>query len=76
MTTSPFHTHRKDLDALAAADRRRALAPRTGADFASNDYLALAGSYALNEALAAGLQRGLPAGSGGSTGRCRMAPTR
>ena len=66
MTASPFHAHRKDLDALAAADRRRALAPRAGADFASNDYLALAGSYALNEALAAGLQRGLPAGSGGS----------
>jgi len=64
--TTPFHTHRADLAALAADDRRRALAPRTGIDFASNDYLALAGSYALGEALAAGLERGLPAGSGGS----------
>lgn len=66
MTGGFFHTHRADLAALAADDRRRALAPRTGIDFASNDYLALAGSYALNEALAAGLERGLPAGSGGS----------
>lgn len=63
---SPFHAHRKDLAGLASADRRRALAPRTGIDFASNDYLALAGSYALGEAIAAGLDRGLPAGSGGS----------
>ena len=63
---SPFAAHRKDLAALAADDRRRALSPRTGADFASNDYLALAGSYALAEALATGLERGLPAGSGGS----------
>ncbi|WP_428682562.1 8-amino-7-oxononanoate synthase [Sphingopyxis sp.] len=63
---SPFAAHRKDLAALAADDRRRTLSPRTGADFASNDYLALAGSYALGEALAIGLERGLPAGSGGS----------
>ena len=61
-----FTAHRADLEALAADDRRRALAPRTGHDFASNDYLGLAGSYALNEAVAQGLQRGLPAGSGGS----------
>ena len=61
-----FTAHRADLEALAADDRRRALAPRTGHDFASNDYLGLAGSYALNEAFAQGLQRGLPAGSGGS----------
>ncbi|MBA3941157.1 MAG: 8-amino-7-oxononanoate synthase [Sphingopyxis sp.] len=64
--TKLFQTHRADLASLAAEDRRRTLAPRTGVDFASNDYLALAGSYALNEALARGLQRGLPAGSGGS----------
>lgn len=64
--TSPFTAHRADLASLAAENRRRALAPRTGIDFASNDYLALAGSYALNEALVQGLDRGLPAGSGGS----------
>ncbi|MBY4636451.1 8-amino-7-oxononanoate synthase [Sphingopyxis sp. XHP0097] len=64
--TPPFAPHRADLAALAADDRRRALAPRTGIDFASNDYLALAGSYALAEALAEGAARGIPAGSGGS----------
>src|SRR3546814_17358566 len=62
----PFAVHRADLTALAAEDRRRALTPRTGIDFASNDYLGLAGSAALRDALAAGIARGLPAGSGGS----------
>jgi len=62
----PFAAHRADLEALAAENRRRVLAARTGIDFASNDYLALAGSCALGEALAQGLERGLPAGSGGS----------
>ncbi|SKB25115.1 8-amino-7-oxononanoate synthase [Sphingopyxis flava] len=62
----PFRAHRANLAALAAEDRRRSLSPRKGVDFASNDYLALAGSYALSEALAAGLERGIPAGSGGS----------
>jgi 8-amino-7-oxononanoate synthase len=64
--TPPFAPHRADLAALAADDRRRALAPRTGIDFASNDYLALAGSDALAKALAEGAARGIPAGSGGS----------
>ena len=64
---SPFFTaHRKDLAALAGEDRLRALAPRAGRDFASNDYLGLANSDALRTALAAGIERGLPAGSGGS----------
>src|SRR3546814_18841727 len=62
----PFAVHRADLTALAAEDRRRALPPRTGIDFASTDYLGLAGSPALRDALADGLARGLPAGSGGS----------
>ena len=62
----PFDSHRKDLDALAAQSRRRALAPRAGRDFASNDYLGLADSEALRAALTAGIERGLPAGSGGS----------
>lgn len=66
MANSPFSTHRKNLQALAAETRLRALAPRTGIDFASNDYLGLADSEALREALTAGIERGLPAGSGGS----------
>ncbi|BBB12433.1 8-amino-7-oxononanoate synthase [Sphingopyxis sp. FD7] len=66
MPNSPFDTHRRDLAALSAQSRRRALAPRTGRDFASNDYLGLASSDALRAALAAGIERGLPVGSGGS----------
>ena len=62
----PFTAHRADLAALAELGRRRALAPRAGRDFASNDYLGLAASDALRDALAAGIERGLPAGSGGS----------
>ncbi len=62
----PFDTHRADLAALTEQTRRRALAPCAGRDFASNDYLGLANSDALRTALTAGIERGLPAGSGGS----------
>lgn len=58
--------HTAHLDALAAMGRRRALAPRLGVDFASNDYLALAGSADLGSAVSAALARGVPVGSGGS----------
>lgn len=64
--SKPFDTHRADLAALTDQSRRRALAPRTGRDFASNDYLGLANSDVLRAALTAGIERGLPAGSGGS----------
>lgn len=56
----------EDLASLAARDRLRALAPRAGIDFASNDYLALAESPELAEAAAAALARGVPVGAGGS----------
>ncbi|MEO1206313.1 MAG: 8-amino-7-oxononanoate synthase [Pseudomonadota bacterium] len=56
--------------ALKALDRRgrlRSLAPRTGLDFASNDYLGLASSPAMREAIThAILQDGVDIGSGGS----------
>ena len=58
--------HLADLAALASRDRLRALAPRAGVDFASNDYLALAESPELAEAAAAALARGVPVGAGGS----------
>lgn len=58
--------HKADLDTLAAIGRRRALAPRDGIDFASNDYLALAGSPRLARAAAEAIARGVPVGSGGS----------
>jgi len=57
---------RADLAALAASGRGRALAPRAGVDFASNDYLGLAGSDALRAGARAALDRGVPLGSGGS----------
>ncbi|NOD34373.1 MULTISPECIES: 8-amino-7-oxononanoate synthase [unclassified Ruegeria] len=54
------------LDALEARHRRRALIPAQGLDFASNDYLGLAGSKLLQDAAKAALARGVPVGSGGS----------
>ena len=58
--------HTRDLAGLATRDRLRALRPRTGVDFASNDYLGLAESPALREAVAEALARGVPVGAGGS----------
>ncbi|MGX7927115.1 8-amino-7-oxononanoate synthase [Tsuneonella sp. HG094] len=55
-----------DLDRLRKADRLRSLRPREGIDFASNDYLALAQSERLRDAVASALARGVPIGSGGS----------
>lgn len=55
-----------DLDALSARHRRRTLAPRTGYDFASNDYLGLAGSLEMRGIVADALARGVPVGAGGS----------
>ena len=61
-----FADHVGDLANLAAADRRRTLAPRRGIDFASNDYLGLAGSDRLRASMIEALSRGVPVGSGGS----------
>lgn len=61
-----FPRHAAALAALAARDRRRALQPAAGADFASNDYLGLAGSDLLARAALAALARGVPVGAGGS----------
>jgi len=61
-----WQRHHDDLTALAARGRRRALVPRQGRDFASNDYLALSASPRLRDAIGAALARGVPAGSGGS----------
>ena len=68
MTTGPqpFLSHAAALDALAAKDRLRALTSTRGRDFTSNDYLALAQSPALADAVAAALARGVPLGAGGS----------
>ncbi len=58
--------HRGDLERLQNAGRYRSLTPRTGIDFASNDYLGLANNQRLRDAVAAALDRGLAVGSGGS----------
>lgn len=63
---SVFEALASDLQRLDAVSRRRRLIPRTGTDFSSNDYLALAGDPALAHAVAEAVARGVPAGSGGS----------
>lgn len=57
---------RADLAQLAAQNRMRALAPRSGVDVSSNDYLALAAAPRLAGAVTAAVARGVPVGSGGS----------
>lgn len=52
------------LEALAQRGRARALQPVSGADFASNDYLGLAGSALLRDLTRAALDRGLAPGAG------------
>lgn len=59
-------SHERSLKALERRGRLRALAPRTGLDFSSNDYLGLAESAALRNAAEAALAAGVPVGSGGS----------
>ncbi|MGR3590839.1 MAG: aminotransferase class I/II-fold pyridoxal phosphate-dependent enzyme [Limimaricola soesokkakensis] len=61
-----FPRHAEALEALGARGRRRALMPRAGRDFSSNDYLGLANSELLRAAARAALDRGVATGSGGS----------
>ncbi|HWK36381.1 8-amino-7-oxononanoate synthase [Sphingomonas sp.] len=61
-----FAAHRADLDRLSASARRRTLRTRAGIDFASNDYLGLATSLRLGDAIRDALARGVAPGSGGS----------
>jgi 8-amino-7-oxononanoate synthase len=59
-------SHERALKALERRGRLRTLSPRSGIDFSSNDYLGLAASRELAEAIALALDRGVPAGAGGS----------
>ena len=61
-----FPRHAEALAALAGQGRLRRLAPRLGHDFASNDYLGLAGSDLLRDAARVALDRGVAVGAGGS----------
>ncbi len=58
--------YRDDLSRLDGAGRLRRLRGRTGHDFTSNDYLGIAQSARLRDAVAAALDRGVAVGSGGS----------
>src|ERR1700722_8599913 len=63
---SPFAHLEQDLGLLSALGRRRGLERGAGLDFASNDYLGLANSLVLREAAMDAVNRGVPAGAGGS----------
>jgi 8-amino-7-oxononanoate synthase len=58
-----FSDQLRDLDARGAC---RHLRTASGADFSSNDYLALADGVRLRRAVIEALERGIPCGSGGS----------
>lgn len=63
MTAEPLA---RQLAALEQRGRLRHLIPRAGRDFASNDYLGLAGDPMIAQAVADAIARGVPVGSGGS----------
>jgi len=63
MTAEPFA---RQLVALESRGRLRRLIPRSGRDFASNDYLGLSGDPIIAGAVADAIGRGVPVGSGGS----------
>lgn len=60
---TPF---RDQLSVLQGESRLRSLIGRDGVDFASNDYLGLAGSPRLAQAVRAALDAGVPVGAAGS----------
>jgi 8-amino-7-oxononanoate synthase len=62
------------LAQLEQKGRRRALAPRIGVDFTSNDYLGLAESPLLKVGVISALERGVPIGAGGSRLLCGNHP--
>ncbi len=66
MTGARLQRFEAALETLGAKGRRRALEGRSGRDFASNDYLGLAGSSRLAAAVALAIERGVPVGAAGS----------
>ncbi|MBK3660986.1 8-amino-7-oxononanoate synthase [Bradyrhizobium diazoefficiens] len=54
------------LHALKEDNRLRGLKPRSGIDFTSNDYLALASAPRMKKAITGALEAGTPIGAGGS----------
>lgn len=66
MNGAPLARYDATLQGLARKDRLRTLSSRTGLDFSSNDYLGLAASRRLGDAVAAAIARGTPVGATGS----------
>ncbi|RWB28242.1 MAG: 8-amino-7-oxononanoate synthase [Mesorhizobium sp.] len=66
MTEAPLARYDATLQGLARKDRLRTLSARAGLDFSSNDYLGLAASKRLGDAVAAAIARGTPVGATGS----------
>lgn len=66
MNGAPLARYEATLQGLARRDRLRTLKPRAGLDFSSNDYLGLAASKRLGNAVAAAITRGTPVGATGS----------
>ncbi|KAA1183629.1 8-amino-7-oxononanoate synthase [Rhizobium tropici] len=54
------------LEGLRRKARLRSLVPQQGVDFTSNDFLALASAPRLKAAIMVAMERGVPAGAGGS----------
>ncbi|RVD67729.1 aminotransferase class I/II-fold pyridoxal phosphate-dependent enzyme, partial [Mesorhizobium sp. M4A.F.Ca.ET.029.04.2.1] len=66
MNEAPLARYDATLRGLARKDRLRTLSPRAGLDFSSNDYLGLAASKRLGDAVAAAIAQGTPVGATGS----------
>lgn len=66
MSTAGLARYERTLAGLERKGRGRALVAQTGIDFTSNDYLGLARSDRLKDAITAALVRGVPVGAGGS----------
>ncbi|CAH2396553.1 8-amino-7-oxononanoate synthase [Mesorhizobium ventifaucium] len=66
MNASPLARYDATLRGLARKDRMRTLSPRAGLDFSSNDYLGLAASKRLGDAVVMAIAQGTPVGASGS----------
>ncbi|MGF0523335.1 8-amino-7-oxononanoate synthase [Agrobacterium pusense] len=66
MTLAALSSYEAKLAGLSRKSRLRALAPREGIDFTSNDYLGLAEAPRLKAAIAEAIGNGVPVGAGGS----------
>ncbi|AYM13394.1 8-amino-7-oxononanoate synthase [Agrobacterium tumefaciens] len=66
MNSSALSAYELKLAGLHRKSRLRALTPRQGIDFTSNDYLGLADAPRLKAAITDAIERGVPVGAGGS----------